>query len=114
MEVKKKMPSKKSNTTNISEETDQQKICETIVHEYLEELNSIIEQYQNEFNKKKKDLIGYTDDMDKKMEAFVQQNGIRPLQMKLDYQIAILEYDYDAEILEREYLRYNPTEYQVK
>jgi hypothetical protein len=113
MEVK-KMISSTSNAMDINQQKDEQKICETLVHQHFKELNNTMEQYQNEFNKKKKDLIGYTDDMEKKIEAFVQQNGIRPLQMKLDYQIAILEYDYDAEILEREYLRYNPTEYQVK
>ena len=115
MEVKKKMPQKKSNTTNISEERDQQKICETIVHEYLEELNSTIEQYQNEFDKKKNYLMNYIDDdIEKLIETFIQQHGIPSLQMKLNYKITTFEYDYDAEILDREYLRLKPTQDQVK
>jgi len=106
-----------NNTIDISEESDddEQKKYETRVQQYLEELNNTMEQYQNEFDKKKNDLMDYyTDDIEKAIEKFVQQHGIRPLQMKLDYKIAILEYDYDMEILEREYLQLKPTEYQVK
>ncbi|CAF1060800.1 unnamed protein product [Didymodactylos carnosus] len=54
-----------SNVVDISEERNEQNICETMVHEYLEELNNIIEQYQNEFDRKKNYLIDYTDDMEK-------------------------------------------------
>jgi hypothetical protein len=117
-QVKKMISSPSSNNTiDISEESDddEQKKYETRVHQYLDELNNTMEQYQNEFDKKKNDLMDYyTDDIEKAIETFVQQHGVRPLQMKLDYKIAILEYDYDMEILEREYLRLKPTEYQVK
>jgi hypothetical protein len=34
--------------------------------------------------------------------------------MKRDHKIGLLEYDYDAEILQRKYLQENPNEYQVK
>jgi len=103
IQVKKMMSSKKSNTIVTREERDEEKICETIVHEYLEELNNIIEQYQNEFDKKKNYLMGYIDDnLEKEIETFVQQHSTRPLQMKLNYEIALLEYDYDVEIVERE------------
>jgi hypothetical protein len=121
MQVKKMMssplPSSSSNiiTIDISgEEIDEQKICETKVYEYLEELNNTLKQYQNELDKKKNDLMDfYTDDIEKAIEKFVQQHGIRPLRMTLDYKIAILQYDYDMKILEREYLQLKPTEYQV-
>jgi hypothetical protein len=113
-EVKKLMLSKKSNAISINEGRDVHTICEILVHEYLDELNCVSEQSQQEFNTKKNDFMDYTDDIDKIIETFIQQHAVRPLQMKFDYKIAILEYDYDAEILDREYSQLEPTKYQVK
>ena len=106
LQVKKMVLSKKSKTIDTSEGSpNEQKIYEITVYEHLKELNDIIEQYQNELDRMKNTLMYYTDDIEKRIDTFVQQHGIRLLELKFNYKIAILEYDYDVELLEREYLR---------
>ncbi len=94
---------------------DEQKRCEILVHEYLAKFNQTIEQYQNEFDQKKNSLKDLTDDnLITTIQTLVQQYSIRPLQMMFNYKKTILECNYDSEILEREFLRLKPNEYQVK
>jgi hypothetical protein len=115
MHVKKLVPSR-INVIDRNQANDEQKICETIVNEQLEAFNKAIEQYQNEFDRKKNSFM-YSiihAQIVETIETFVQQHGIRPLQMKFNHTVTLLECNYDAEILEREFLRLQPTEYQVK
>ena len=94
---------------------DEQNICENIVHEGLQDIDKTIEQYQFDFVEKKKCLIGFTDEMEQAIETFIEQYGdIQSFRMKGNYKIAIFEYDYDAELLEREYRRLQPIQYEVR
>ncbi|CAF4569450.1 unnamed protein product, partial [Rotaria magnacalcarata] len=44
----------------------------------------------------------------------VQQHSIVPFALKLNYKLTLWEYDYDDQLLQREYFRYQPTEYQIE
>ena len=110
-QIKKLMPPSTQTTIVI----DEQNICENIVHEGLQDIDKTIEQYQFDFVEKKKCLIGFTDEMEQAIETFIEQYGdIQSFRMKGNYKITILEYDYDAELLEREYRRLQPTQYEVR
>ena len=107
--------SNRQNSTMNRVTTDEQhEMYKNRIQEYLNELNAIIEQLQDEFVQKKTRFIDdYSMDLDKILEDFVYQYGIRPFQMKMEYKLTLLKYEYDAELLEREYVRLKPTEYQV-
>jgi hypothetical protein len=107
-------PSNMSRTTMEMNEEDQHHAYEELVHCRLQEMNEKIEQYRIQLNEMKSGLIGFTSTMEEVIDTYIQQYGIKPLQMKRDHKIALLEYDYDAEILQRKYLQENPNEYQVK
>ena len=111
-EVRTIMSLKLKNNNNNNNQ-DEQKLCEEIVYEYLEGFNKATKYYCEEFTKRKNNLIGFTDEIAKSIETFVQQHGIQSQQMKLNYKTTILKYGYDDQILQREYLRTNPTKYQV-
>ncbi|CAF2844990.1 unnamed protein product [Rotaria sp. Silwood2] len=107
-----KMFASPSTTIDTNQNNDQQKLYETIVSQHLEQLNQQIEIYLMEYHDKKSSFIGLTDCMEKDIETFVQQHSLVPFKLKLNYKMTILEYDYNDELLEREYLRQNPTDYQ--
>jgi hypothetical protein len=88
--------------------------CENLVYERLQEMNEKIEQYQRQLDKKKSQLTGFTSTMEEAIDIYIQQHGIKPLKLKRDLKIALLKYDYDAEILERKYLQEKPNQYQVR
>ncbi|CAF4217810.1 unnamed protein product, partial [Adineta steineri] len=100
----------KNNNNNNNQ--DEQKLCEEIVYDYLERFTQAMNYYCEEFTIRKNSLIGFTDEIEKIIETFVQQHGIRSGQMKLNYKTTLLKYGYDDQILQREYLRTNPTQYQ--
>ena len=93
---------------------DEHRSCENLVYEHLRKIKRKTEQYQKQFNEKKSQLIGLTSTMEEAIVRYVQQYGIIPLQMKRDLKIALLEHEYDAEILERKYAAEKPNEYQVR
>ena len=88
--------------------------CEEFVQQSIREINEKMVQYQRKLDQKKSHLVDMTSTMEEAIKAYVDQYGIRPIKMKRDLKIALIEYDYDAGIIERKYLRENPNEYQVK
>ena len=93
---------------------DEQNAYEELIYERLQQLNDKTEQYQQQLNeKKKKQLIGLTSKMEDMIEKYVYQMAIQPLKLKRDLKIALLECDYDAEMIERKFLQENPNQYQV-
>ncbi|CAF4367976.1 unnamed protein product, partial [Adineta steineri] len=89
----------KNNNNNNNQ--DEQKLCEEIVYEYLEGFTQAMNYYCEEFTKRKNNLIGFTDEIEKSIETFVQQHSIRSYQMKLNYKTTLLKYGYDDQILQR-------------
>jgi hypothetical protein len=114
MQVKSAMKKHETMEAATAVERNEQLECETLVYERLQEFNGKIEGYERQLNETKSLLIGCTSTIEEAIKNYVQQYGIRPLQMKRDLKIALLEHDYDAEILERKYSQEKPNEYQVR
>ncbi|CAF4090289.1 unnamed protein product [Rotaria sordida] len=110
----KKLCSPTPNTVPINKEQNKQNSYEMAVHQHLEELNEKLEIYFMEYYEKKNDLMNFTDEIEQAIETFVYQHSIVPFEMKLNYEIKILEYNYDDQLLEHEYLLQKPTENQIK
>ncbi|CAF1933521.1 unnamed protein product, partial [Rotaria magnacalcarata] len=47
------------------------------------------------------------------IEIHVQTYGIKSLEMKRDLKLALINYDYDSEMLQREYFQEQPNNYQI-
>jgi hypothetical protein len=106
---------KAATTTGYASVTeDQQTDCENLFHQRLIDMNEKIQYHQNQFNEKKNNLIGFTSNIEENIQSFVQKHGVKPLKMKRNLKIAMLNHDYDSEILRRQYLQEKPNEYQVK
>lgn len=101
-------------TVGASVTEDQQADCEKHLHQRLIEMNEKIQFHLNQFNEKKNNLIGFTSNIEQTIQSFVQKYGVKPLEMKRNLKIAMINYDYDSEILRRQYLQEKPNEYQVK
>jgi hypothetical protein len=94
---------------------DEQTFYETIVNNHLKELDEMFTKYQYDYNRKKDDFKNsLTMKIEQVLDTFVQYFGIEPLEMKLNYKIAILQYEYEIHLLVCEYRRHEPTEYQVR
>ena len=114
---------KSTNTTTMTSDTTatmdtvteyEQIVCENLLHQRIREMQQQIQQYQKQLGEKKNSLIGFTSAMEKIISNYVQEHGIKPIEMKRDLKIALINYDYDSEILQRKYLQAKPHEYQVK
>jgi len=51
--------------------------------------------------------------MEEILRNYIFQYGIKPLKMKRNQKIALLKYNYDAEIIQRKFLHEKPINYQV-
>ncbi|CAF1279138.1 unnamed protein product [Rotaria sordida] len=104
----------KSKTTTETNQDDQQAACEDLLRERLEETNLEIDLAQSELIQKKNSLLEFTYDMDEALEIYVQEQGIKPLEMEHQLEKAIVMYNYQTEILERKYLHEQPNQYQME
>ncbi|CAF4588040.1 unnamed protein product, partial [Rotaria magnacalcarata] len=77
-------------------------------------MNEKIQYHQNQFNEKKNNLIGFTSNIEESIQSFVQKRGVKPFEMKRNLKIAMINHDYDSEILRRQYLQEKPNEYQIQ
>ncbi|CAF4434812.1 unnamed protein product, partial [Rotaria magnacalcarata] len=93
---------------------DQQADCEKHLHQRLIEMNEKIQYHQSQFNEKKNNLIGFTSNIEESIQSFVQKHGVKPFEMKRNLKIAMINHDYDSEILRRQYLQEKPNEYQIQ
>ncbi|CAF4595707.1 unnamed protein product [Rotaria sp. Silwood2] len=101
-------------TTTETHTEDEQVICEQILHQRLQDINQKIEHYQQQLNEKKNSLIGFTSTMEEAIQIYVQEYGIKPLEMKRDLKISIATYNFESEILERKYSQETPNQYQME
>ena len=92
---------------------DEQTRLETGVQAYVQELNKSIQQYHCEYDEGKRRFDGPSVRINEAIDMVVQKFGMPLLQMKLKYRLAMVEYDYETEILERDYVGPKPTEAQV-
>ncbi|CAF1172792.1 unnamed protein product [Rotaria sordida] len=112
--VVKKLRTSTPKSIDTNKNISKEKSYEAIVYDHLEKLNEKIEFYTAEYYEKKNDLINFTDAMEETIQTFVQQYSIVPFEMKLNYKIKILSYNYADQLLEREYFRKNPTKNQIQ
>jgi hypothetical protein len=112
MHVKKMIPSSHDKHSL----DDEHQLCEKIVYRYIDKLNTTMEQYQTEIDQKKKSLLESTnhDDTLQKIDVFVRQHGVRPLQMKFKHRITTLKCNYEGELLKRAFVQLQPTDDQVE
>ncbi|CAF4744805.1 unnamed protein product [Rotaria sp. Silwood2] len=101
-------------TTMETHTEDEQLICKQILQQRLQDMNQKIEHYQQQLNEKKNSLIGFTSTMEEAIQIYVQDYGVRLLEMKRDLNIAIVTYNYESEILERKYSQDAPNQYQIE
>ncbi|CAF3104674.1 unnamed protein product [Rotaria sp. Silwood2] len=111
---RKLLPTTTADTTTETSQDDQQADCEKLLHERLEEMNHQIEYYQRQLIETKNSLVGFTSTMNEAIQFYVQEYGIKPLEMKHQLKKAIIIHNYESEILERKYLQENPNEYQLQ
>ncbi|CAF2793105.1 unnamed protein product [Rotaria sp. Silwood2] len=121
MQVKSLLLAKQPKTTAITttttttmemNEPDQQSACEKLIHQRLEELQEEMQYYEKKLLEKKNSLTGYTLDMNETLQKFVQEYGIKPLELKYQLKKTIVIHDFELEILERKYNAEKPNEYQ--
>ena len=93
---------------------DTHKLYEYTANEYLAKLDRSIEQYRTEVVHIKDSLMNLPAGLEKAIDRFVQYHAIEPLHIKVNDKRAMLECDYHAQLLEREYQRLHPTDDQVR
>ncbi|CAM4886886.1 unnamed protein product [Rotaria socialis] len=93
---------------------NQQIICENLLNEHLQKKKRQIEYYEKELDEKQSTFIRFTSTIQETIEIHVQTYGIKALEMKRDLKLALIHYDYDSEMLQREYFQEQPNNYQIE
>ena len=114
-QVKAEMATRRQTNTTESDMhvEDEQQAYEHLVQERFQEITQQMDHYQQQLTQKKKQLVDFTLNMENMIRDYVHQKGIYPLKVQRDLKISLLQSDYDAEIMERQFLQENPTEYHV-
>jgi hypothetical protein len=88
--------------------------CENFVRGRLKVNEEKTQRYQQQLMGKKAQLVGFTSKIEKEIDAFVRQHGFQTLQLKSKAKIALIQHDYELELIERRITHENPNAYQVK
>ena len=114
-QVKAEMTARRPTNTTVRNMNieDQHRAYEHLVQERFQEITQQMDQYQQQLTEKKNQLVDFTLTMENMIRNYVHQYGIYPLKLQRDLKITLLKYDYDAEIMERQFLQEKPTEYHV-
>ena len=99
--------------TSSSSSQSTQDRYEHSVHQRLDALTATVERDQMEYRERQKSGVHVTDETERAIEAFVQHYGMPLLRAQVNRGIALVEYEYEVDLLEREFRRLQPTEYQV-
>ena len=84
--------------------------CEQLVQQRLRDFDESIGHYQRQLD----DIMHeHPEALQQAIDGYVEEHGMAPLRMKRDLKIALLEYAYHAEIVDRKYRQANPNAYQV-
>ncbi|CAF1435315.1 unnamed protein product, partial [Rotaria sordida] len=89
-------------------------ICSDLLSDYVQEMKEQMSDYEEQLDEKKNSLVDLTIQMEDIIKNYVQQYCIKPLEMKRKLKIALLCYDFDTEILKRQYMQEKPNDYQLK
>ena len=94
---------------------DEQRLYELFVHNYLQELDQSLTNYQDDYSRlKSKFANSLSMEMEHIFDAFVQYFGIQSLESDFNYEMTSLQYEYELYLLDCKYQQYIPTEYEQK
>ncbi|CAF1316459.1 unnamed protein product [Adineta steineri] len=104
-----------TSTTSFDVNDEQQRFsCSELLLERLQEMKEQMGIYEEQLDDKKQSLVDFTTQMNDIISSYIQQYCIIPLEMKRKLKMALLYYDFDTEILKRQYLQEKPNDYQLK
>ncbi|CAF4469521.1 unnamed protein product [Rotaria socialis] len=89
----------------LSIKTSDEKQYAIYIQQYLDELDQQFEHLQQQLNSDKKDLVPFTDHIEHQLDEFIQNYRLVPYTMKSDYQLARFDYEYQDQLLERQFLQ---------
>ncbi|CAF4390994.1 unnamed protein product, partial [Rotaria magnacalcarata] len=84
------------------------------IQQYLDELDQQFEHLQQQLDSDKKNLSQLTDNIERQLDEFIQNYRLVPYTMKSDYQLARFDYEYQDQLLERQFLQLQPTDQQIE
>lgn len=88
--------------------------CVQLVQERLDQFRSKIQHYGIELDNLKSCLqCGDEETIFRTMETFIQQNQ-ENFRQKIEHKIKLVQYDYNDQVLELQFLEQNPNEYCVR
>ena len=88
-------------------------LSEQWVHRALQEVEHKKQIYEQSLLEKKAHFEPWLAVIDGALQTYVQQHGLRSYRLKGDLKKAVLVYDYQLEMLQRQYVYERPNEYQV-
>ncbi|CAF4330785.1 unnamed protein product [Rotaria sp. Silwood2] len=88
--------------------------CSDLLLEQIQKMKEQIDIYQEQIDDKKNSLLGFTTQIEDMIINYVQEHHLKPLELKRKLKMALLYYDFDTEILKRQYLQEKPNDYQIK
>lgn len=93
--------------------TIESKTNEQIIEEQLNEFDRIIEHYELKLKEKKHSLVFMNDTIERMIGDYVENHGIQSVRLKCNYRLNMLDYDFECEIIDRQFRRLEPNENQV-
>ncbi|CAF5093554.1 unnamed protein product, partial [Rotaria sp. Silwood1] len=100
MQVQSMMSSKSESnsvTTTESNHEKTQRDCENLLHQRLQETSQQIQGFEQELTEKKQTFFEFTSTMNDAIQKYVQDYGIKPMELTHNFKKAIVSYDYEAE-----------------
>ena len=94
-------------------ERDEQRVCETIVQQRLQEIHNQFVNYRTDYQDKQSKLAAVTPTLEETLRKLVHENAIIPLRMKVDMALAVLRCEDEDHWLQCQYQAEGPTDYQV-
>ena len=98
-------------TTTVSERTTVDRRVWFDDLKKFESTQQTIEQYRKEFEQRQRQL---NIDIEQQLTVFIEQHDLPILEEEFNHKIALYEYDYDIELLLREYQEQKPTAEQIE
>jgi hypothetical protein len=113
MDVKTTLIREDFTTTRNENELDHH-TCLNFTYKYIRDLDASAEKCRTRLSDWKRHLEGFTNELETTIEQFVSEHCTTKIKLTVQAQIKTVEYEYIDRMIELEYLRMKPTEYQVK
>ena len=92
---------------------DTEETYEHVLRQRLENMDHRIGKYQNELVNLTCRCVSLTTIIEEAIDSIVNRHGIEYYRNRCDVKIALLKYEYEGAILERQYLLEKPNDYQI-